>query len=72
MAKTLTYPQKVCPANIELMRKLVINGPAVHPGANFVECQGSKLKKFLRFGNRLSIANDLKVSIFDLTFYFLF
>lgn len=64
MAKILTYPQKVCPANIELMRKLVMNGPEIHPGANFVELQGSKLKKYLRFGNRPAIAKDLKVSIF--------
>lgn len=67
MAKILTYPQKVCPANIELMRKLVMNGPEIHPGANFVELQGSKLKKYLRFGNRPAIAKDLKVSIFNLT-----
>ncbi|XP_060879437.1 DNA-directed RNA polymerase III subunit RPC1 [Metopolophium dirhodum] len=61
MAKILTYPQKVCPANIELMRKLVMNGPEIHPGANFVELQGSKLKKYLRFGNRPAIAKDLKI-----------
>lgn len=65
MAKTLTYPQKVCKANIELMRKLVMNGPEIHPGANFVELQGSKLKKYLRFGNRPAIAKDLKVSIYN-------
>lgn len=64
MAKILTFPQKVCPANIELMRKLVMNGPEIHPGANFVELQGSKLKKYLRFGNRPAIAKDLKVSVF--------
>lgn len=63
MAKVLTYPQKVCPSNIELMRKLVMNGPEIHPGANFVEPQGSKLKKYLRFGNRPAIAKDLKVSL---------
>lgn len=68
MAKILTYPQKVCPANIELMRKLVINGPEIHPGANFVELQGSKLKKYLRFGNRLAIAKDLKVSTRNTTY----
>jgi len=69
MAKILTYPQKVCPANIELMRKLVMNGPEIHPGANFVELQGSKLKKYLRFGNRPAIAKDLKVSVFFLNSY---
>lgn len=72
MAKTLTYPQKVCPANIELMRKLVMNGPEIHPGANFVELQGSKLKKYLRFGNRPAIAKDLKVSILSVTDFLAF
>jgi len=72
MAKILTYPQKVYPANIELMRKLVMNGPEIHPGANFVEVKGSKLKKYLRFGNRPAIARDLKVSIYNkILFYFL-
>jgi len=72
MAKILTFPQKVCPANIELMRKLVMNGPEIHPGANFVELQGSKLKKYLRFGNRPAIAKDLKVSVVFLIIYLYF
>lgn len=42
-AKTLTYPQPVTPWNIEEMRQLVINGPDVHPGANFVESEMGRL-----------------------------
>jgi DNA-directed RNA polymerase III subunit RPC1 len=62
MAKIMTYPSRVNEANIELMRKLVINGPDVHPGANFVEGQDSA-SRFLRYGNREKIASSLKVCI---------
>lgn len=37
IAKILTYPEKVTPANINLMKQLVLNGADKHPGANFVE-----------------------------------
>uniref|UniRef100_A0A1B0DCX1 DNA-directed RNA polymerase subunit n=1 Tax=Phlebotomus papatasi TaxID=29031 RepID=A0A1B0DCX1_PHLPP len=36
-AKKLTYPVPVTPWNIHDMRKFVMNGPDVYPGANFVE-----------------------------------
>ncbi|KAJ1529329.1 hypothetical protein ONE63_006119 [Megalurothrips usitatus] len=59
VAKTLTFPERVNSTNIELMRKLVTNGPNVHPGANFVEQSGSA-KKFLRYGNRAKVAQELR------------
>lgn len=61
VAKILTFPERVQPANKELLRQLVCNGPDVHPGANFVQQQGQSYKKFLRYGNRLKIAQELKV-----------
>ena len=33
-ATKLTFPEHVTAHNVELMRKLVENGPSVHPGAN--------------------------------------
>lgn len=42
-AKTLTYAQPVTPWNIEQLRELVMNGPDVHPGANFVENEMGRL-----------------------------
>ena len=63
IAKVLTYPEKVNPANIELMRKLVINGSEAHPGANFIETtgpDGKKMRRFLKYGKRIEIAKDLK------------
>ncbi|XP_012263608.2 DNA-directed RNA polymerase III subunit RPC1 [Athalia rosae] len=60
VAKILTYPERVNSCNIDLMRKLVQNGPDVHPGANFVQQRSTEFKKFLRYGNRLKIAQELK------------
>jgi len=60
VAKTLTFPEKVTKANIKLMRKLVINGAENHPGANFVEQRKEGLKKYLKYGNRRQIAQELK------------
>lgn len=60
VAKILTFPERVNSTNIELMRKLVTNGPEVHPGANFIEQSGSTFKKFLRYGNRAKAAQELR------------
>ncbi|XP_021335832.2 DNA-directed RNA polymerase III subunit RPC1 isoform X1 [Danio rerio] len=60
VAKILTYPEKVNKANIELMRKLVRNGPEVHPGANFIQQRHMQMKRFLKYGNREKMAQELK------------
>ncbi|XP_012276667.1 DNA-directed RNA polymerase III subunit RPC1 [Orussus abietinus] len=60
VAKILTYPERVNRSNIELMRTLIQNGPDVHPGANFVQQGKTQFKKFLRYGNRQKIAQDLQ------------
>lgn len=65
IAKILTYPERVYPSNIELMRKLVRNGPDVHPGANFVQHKKTQYRKFLRYGDRNKIAQDLQVKYID-------
>jgi len=36
VAKILTIPEKVTPWNIDELRKLVMNGPFKHPGANYI------------------------------------
>ena len=36
---------QVTRANIELMRRLVVNGPEMHPGANFIQQRGQAFKK---------------------------
>uniref|UniRef100_H3BGV0 DNA-directed RNA polymerase subunit n=1 Tax=Latimeria chalumnae TaxID=7897 RepID=H3BGV0_LATCH len=61
VAKILTYPAKVNKANIDFLRKLVRNGPEVHPGANFIQQRDTKKKRrFLKYGNRDKMAQELK------------
>jgi DNA-directed RNA polymerase III subunit RPC1 len=60
VAKVLTYPERVTDHNIGKLRQLVINGPNVHPGANYVVESKSSMKKFLKFGNRELIAKNLR------------
>ncbi|KAK7603430.1 hypothetical protein V9T40_003429 [Parthenolecanium corni] len=61
VAKILTYPERVHPSNKEWLKKLIVNGPDVHPGANYVEKQGDEDNKIsLRYARRNFIARDLK------------
>ncbi|KCV73369.1 DNA-directed RNA polymerase III subunit RPC1 [Fonticula alba] len=50
VAKVLTYPERVTRHNIKKMRQLIINGPDVHPGANYLATpDGRKLHlKYVR------------------------
>jgi len=59
VAKTLTYPERVHAHNIEKLRRAIINGPDVHPGANIVEyVSGAKI--YLRYGDRKLVAAKLR------------
>lgn len=60
VAKILTYPEKVNPANLQRMKQLVRNGTEKHPGANYVQQKGFSFKKYLAYGNREKVAQDLK------------
>ncbi|EAU80581.1 DNA-directed RNA polymerase III largest subunit [Coprinopsis cinerea okayama7 len=59
VAKILTYPERVTMHNIETLRQAIRNGPDVHPGANYVA--RGETKKFLKFGNRQAIADNLAI-----------
>ena len=48
IARTLTYPEKVTPLNIDRLTRLVRNGAAEHPGARFVIRNTDGLKYDLR------------------------
>ncbi|KAG4301444.1 hypothetical protein PCK1_002370 [Pneumocystis canis] len=61
IAKILTYPEKVTYHNIEQLKKAVMNGPDIHPGANYIINQENGFKKFLKFGDRQKIALELKI-----------
>ena len=59
VAKTLTVPEKVTPWNIEFLRKLVLNGPDVWPGANYViRPDGRKIS--LKYVDRKAVAESLE------------
>lgn len=60
MAKVLTYPERVTVHNIDVLRQCVINGTEKHPGSQYVQT-GAGFKKFLKYGDRNKIAEDLRV-----------
>ncbi|KAI9222317.1 DNA-directed RNA polymerase III subunit C1 [Blastocladiella britannica] len=61
VAKVLTFPERATAHNIEYLRGLVRTGPEHHPGANYVVESSTGLKKFLKFGNRATVAQNLRI-----------
>ncbi|CAJ1023156.1 RNA polymerase Rpb1, domain 1/RNA polymerase Rpb1, domain 2 [Leishmania utingensis] len=62
VARVLTYPQRVFAGNIQLMRRLVRNGPHVHPGALTVYLSKECSRKSLRNArDREAIAARLSI-----------
>jgi DNA-directed RNA polymerase III subunit RPC1 len=58
MAKVLTFPERVCNSNIEVLRQAVVRGPNAHPGANLIQLKdGSRIS--LYFGKREEAARAL-------------
>eukprot|EP00871_Galdieria_phlegrea_P006021 jgi/Galph1/906/GphlegSOOS_G5700.1 len=58
IAKQLTFPERVTKHNLKQLVAAVLNGPDVHPGANFVDLKDGT-KRFLRYGDRKRIAREL-------------
>ncbi|AOA70277.1 RNA polymerase III subunit C160, part of core enzyme [Komagataella phaffii GS115] len=61
VAKVLTYPEKVTRYNKHKLQQLVLNGPDVHPGANYLLKRDEQNRRNLRFGNRQKLANTLQI-----------
>ncbi|EGV61865.1 DNA-directed RNA polymerase III subunit C1 (rpo31) [Yamadazyma tenuis] len=61
VAKILTYPEKCTRYNRIKLQKLILSGPDVHPGANYVLKQNENTKRNLRFGDRVKIAKNLHI-----------
>lgn len=59
VAMIMTFPDRVTRYNIDTMKKLVANGPNVHPGANYV--RSGEITKSLAYGNRAEVAANLSV-----------
>ncbi|CAJ0572581.1 unnamed protein product, partial [Mesorhabditis spiculigera] len=60
VAKILTFPEIVNNLNLARMKQLVRNGPDKHPGANYLVDSKTGGKRYLRFGNRDEIADNLR------------
>ncbi|RCN27659.1 hypothetical protein ANCCAN_26606, partial [Ancylostoma caninum] len=61
IALTLTFPEVVNNYNIERMKKLIMNGSDIHPGANYVIDRVTGTKRLLKYGSRETCASSLKV-----------
>jgi DNA-directed RNA polymerase III subunit RPC1 len=60
VAKVMTYPERAHAANLARLRKMIINGPEVHPGATIVRKLNGDLIS-LHYGNREEVAASLRV-----------
>jgi DNA-directed RNA polymerase III subunit RPC1 len=58
-AKRMTFPERVTSFNMTKLKAAILNGPDVHPGANFVERKG--FKRSLKFVDRKLVAKQLQV-----------
>ncbi|KAH3683384.1 hypothetical protein WICPIJ_005642 [Wickerhamomyces pijperi] len=59
VAKVLTYPEKCTRYNKEKLQKLILNGPTVHPGANYLLKKNEDARRNLRYGDRVKLAKQL-------------
>jgi DNA-directed RNA polymerase III subunit RPC1 len=59
VAKVMTFPERVNRYNIERLRKMVLNGPDIHPGANIVR-SGFHISA-LQYADRERAALNLKI-----------
>lgn len=61
VASTLTYPEKVNKYNIEELRKIVMNGPTIHPGAITIVHERDGSRRLLKYGDRAKHAAELHI-----------
>ncbi len=59
IAKRLTIPEVVSPWNIDRLKRLVLNGPNIHPGANYVIRPDGVKIRLDYVADRASIAESL-------------
>lgn len=60
IAMNITFPETVNKYNIEEMRRLVINGPDVWPGAKYIRIVDTGVTKTLKYPDREKLAAELK------------
>lgn len=59
VAKVLTFPERVTRYNRERLQMLIINGPNIHPGANYLLKKNEDARRNLRYGDRNKLAANL-------------
>jgi DNA-directed RNA polymerase I subunit RPA1 len=64
IAQKLTFPEPVTPWNVAKLRRAVINGPRVYPGASYVEQEDGKTQSLepLSLEQRTALAHSLLTS----------
>lgn len=62
VAKKLTVSEKVSPWNIELLKKMIVNGPFTHPGANYLIRQDGVKIRLDYVNDREALAESLTPS----------
>lgn len=60
VAKVLTFPERCTRYNKEKLQKLILNGPTVHPGANYLLKKNEDARRNLRYGDRAKLARQLQ------------
>ncbi|ODV93801.1 hypothetical protein PACTADRAFT_51550 [Pachysolen tannophilus NRRL Y-2460] len=61
VAKVLTYPERVTKYNKAKLQQLIITGPSVHPGANYLLKKNEDVRRNLRYGDRMKLAKYLSI-----------
>jgi DNA-directed RNA polymerase subunit A' len=60
IAKELTVPEKVNKNNIKELKQVILNGPGVHPGANYI-VRSDGVRKKITDENKKDIAEEIDV-----------
>ncbi|CDH08890.1 DNA-directed RNA polymerase III subunit RPC1 [Zygosaccharomyces bailii ISA1307] len=61
VAKVLTYPERTTRYNRQKLQQLIINGPNVYPGANYLLKKDEDARRNLRYGDRDKLAKNLRI-----------
>lgn len=64
-AKRLTFAERVTPFNVERLRKAVINGHAVHPGALSVEMENGTVTHLEKLSKPVRRVSPIRIRLLD-------
>lgn len=61
VAKILTYPERCTRYNKKKLQQLILNGPDIHPGANYLMKKNEQAKRNLRFGDKIKLSKNINI-----------